>query len=377
MYKVLWIDDEPKEGFINLAYENDIEIEIAKTHDEGMTKLLDPIKIWDAIILDANCKIHDVQETPNIISLNKSILEIHAFCKRRFIPWFVFTGGGYEGFESIKYLIGSEREWDDRNFYLKTTKDREALFVNLKKAADSTFLTRVKIKYSDIIEVCQDKYIGGTSTEDVISLLQSVERDEISNSSIANVARKVLEDFFMSCHRLKLLPADIETMNDQSKFLCRKEMTQIFPIYCQQILYPVVSVCQDGSHRLIIDNDVRSRKAPYLLRSTIFSICNLLIWLKNFIDQAPDNDLITECVSKAYESYKGQKYSGNILKGEINKKEFNKYAFLVPEDKLENIFITPDIVEKECLENGMIVSVMWDYDSKKGEKKRKVVKVIR
>ena len=260
---------------------------------------------------------------------------------------------------------------------LKTTKDREALFVNLKKAADSTFLTRVKIKYSDIIEVCQDKYIGGTSTEDVISLLQSVERDEISNSSIANVARKVLEDFFMSCHRLKLLPADIETMNDQSKFLCRKEMTQIFPIYCQQILYPVVSVCQDGSHRLIIDNDVRSRKAPYLLRSTIFSICNLLIWLKNFIDQAPDNDLITECVSKAYESYKGQKYSGNILKGEINKKEFNKYAFLVPEDKLENIFITPDIVEKECLENGMIVSVMWDYDSKKGEKKRKVVKVIR
>lgn len=46
-YKVLWIDDEPTEEFMNEAYEYGLDIINAKCHDAGMILLKDPDKQWD------------------------------------------------------------------------------------------------------------------------------------------------------------------------------------------------------------------------------------------------------------------------------------------------------------------------------------------
>ena len=71
---VLWVDDIPTEEFMNEAFENGIEITPVKCVNSGMNALRDTSKSWDAIILDANCKItEDEQEQPTLKALKKAI----------------------------------------------------------------------------------------------------------------------------------------------------------------------------------------------------------------------------------------------------------------------------------------------------------------
>ena len=148
-YKVLWIDDEPNEEFMNEAYEHGLDIKNVTCHDDGMLQLKDSTNHWDAVILDAYCKISKEQsESPSLKSLTESIGTINEYCiKNRFIPWFVYTSGAYEGFNFLENQISEKRDWDDRLYYSKPL-DRIKLFDNLKNAADQQVATHLKRKYS-------------------------------------------------------------------------------------------------------------------------------------------------------------------------------------------------------------------------------------
>ena len=53
-YSVLWIDDNPSEGFLNEAFEYGLEIDVMTCHNDGMAALRNPNNSYDAIILDVN-----------------------------------------------------------------------------------------------------------------------------------------------------------------------------------------------------------------------------------------------------------------------------------------------------------------------------------
>ena len=57
-------------------------------------------------------------------------------------------------------------------------------------------------------------------------------------------------------------------------------MTGIVPVYIQRSFHSAVTVSNEGSHRLRIDQDTKDGVAPYLIRSTVFELLNILIWLK-------------------------------------------------------------------------------------------------
>lgn len=288
-YKVLWIDDEPNEEFMNEAYEYGLDIENAKCHDKGMILLKDTNKHWDAVILDAYCKITDEQtETPSLASLTESIGSIQEYCfKTRFIPWFVYTSGTYEGFESLDNQISKKREWDDRSYYSKPSQ-RYDLFNKIKEAADSQLATHLKRKYADIWKIYP--------YEDIISLLEIADGGGNKTASIFNDVRKVL-DWAMQycCEHGFPLKFNGSNLGECSAKLGKTEMQAYVPLYIQRSFHSSVEITNNGSHKLIVNEHVNRGHSPYLVESTVFELLNILVWCASL---PQEENKIQESVTK-------------------------------------------------------------------------------
>lgn len=275
MYKVLWIDDQPNEEFISEAFESDINVIVATCYNDGVMMLEDRSNHFDAIIIDANCKTsNDEREAPSLDVLRDLIEYIVKLCStNQFIPWFIFTGGAYEGFSHINLMISRNRPWDDRPYYSKST-DSEVLLENIKKAADKHDETQLKMKYADIWAVCPD--------QNVLNILSSLEKEDICNASIFNEIRKVLDWIMEYCNKSGVLAITYSGSNlgKCSKALGDLKMKEFVPIHIQRSIHSCVEITNNGSHRLEIDDYVKSGNAQYLLRSTTYELLNILIWCK-------------------------------------------------------------------------------------------------
>lgn len=280
-YKVLWIDDDPKEEFMNEAAEYDIDIEVALCHNEGVRLLQSTQTNWDAIILDANCKISSKNEMPSLYSLGESIRHIDHLCKTdRFIPYFIYTGGGYEGYDLLTTFVPRNRDWDDREYYNKPSQ-RYELFDNLKKAADNQICTQIKHKYDNVFSWIP-------ISDDILKILRIIENNETTNASIFNDIRKVLDWVMDYCNKCGVLPVRFSGSNlgECSMFLGKREMTDFVPLHIQRSFHSCIEIANNGSHRLEIDKAVKSGEAPYLLRSTVFELLNVLYWCKSLPNDA-------------------------------------------------------------------------------------------
>ena len=82
--KVLWVDDEPNDDFMNEAYEEGLDLDNVICVEDGIASLKDPSKSYDAIILDGNCRImHDMNEQPSLHALRNAITHRQPIMKVR------------------------------------------------------------------------------------------------------------------------------------------------------------------------------------------------------------------------------------------------------------------------------------------------------
>lgn len=308
-YRVLWIDDDPSEEFVNEAFEYDLDIEVKTCHNDGIMALKNKYNKFDAIILDANCKItNDVSEKPSLAALTESIHEVHSFCTLgTLIPWFVYTGGGYEGFDDLAGRIPSKREWDDRKYYNKPI-DRYLLFKKLKLSVEQANSKGWKIWniYRSVFEVFENKNpynaLDAKEKSTLLELLMAIDLPEESTKPRhLNELRKLVAGAIMkSLTNMGVIPSSIIELNGKSRHLADHRFKEAIPIHVQRSFYSIVSICQDGSHTekeaeegkipAQIDKLVRDGEAPYLLRSLVFELLNILIWLNGFMNSYKDRE---------------------------------------------------------------------------------------
>ena len=67
-------------------------------------------------------------------------------------------------------------------------------------------------------------------------------------------------------------------LNACSVYLGKKELSDYVPVHIQRSMHSCVEICNNGSHRIEIFNYVQSGQAPFLIRSTVFELLNLLKW---------------------------------------------------------------------------------------------------
>ena len=300
---VLWVDDEPTDSFIDAAYKYGIDITPCECVNDGISILKENTTHWDAIILDANCKISKDEKVPSLKALTKAVSQLVTI--RADVPWFVYTGEDYEGVEHLQYMI-MERAYDDRPYYNKP-KDMVLLFDKIKAVIAHSLEFRVKRKFGDICSFYKEQ--NNDEDKDLVDLLVKLEFNDIStDANISNEIRKLLDWVMSYLNKVGVLPVPFtgSNLNDCSRALGDPEMNKqnMVPLHIQRIIFSSTTMANDGSHRLGLDKRIREGLAPYWNYNAIWELINIFQWCSQLPRPGDDRvdayRFITETICKKY-----------------------------------------------------------------------------
>ena len=290
MINVLWIDDNPEqfEEFLDDAEDEGLHITVSKTVESGLKELEDRNKIYEAIILDANCMISDeIREVPQLVALSHAIAGI--YIRNINLPWFVYTGGGYEGEEALRHMIPQQyRNWDEKQWYDKPGEEYE-LFNAIRKAVENREDSYLMESYPEAFKIC-----GNQELLDVLRRIdtKSFQRDETIPNTIRCLTDKICDYLYEN----SIYPEQYKTSNKikECSILFATDIENIHvPIYIQDSFRFLNGYCNAGSHESEksqsdkrkanqVRKDIKSGDAKYLNRSAFHSLMNIILWTTLF-----------------------------------------------------------------------------------------------
>jgi hypothetical protein len=133
----------------------------------------------------------------------------------------------------------------------------------------------------------------------MLSIIKIHENREFNNADVFNKIRKVLDWIMQTVSDYGLLatPFNGTNQNDCSRFLGNPKLNDYIPVYIQRNLFSLVTLANEGSHRLITDQAVKNGIAPFLVTSTIFELMNVLMWTLQLPRDQESIDKIDKIVS--------------------------------------------------------------------------------
>jgi len=274
-YHIIWIDDEwdlMTSFKTNCLLRYNIELTPFKTQKDGLDAYAQNPQYWEAIILDAKVLDESLNERPDIKSLNKAITRIN---KEFDVPFFISTG-------QPDYISDVLFESLFSGYYKKGTDD-EKLCLDILKSVEEKAQRQIMNRYQEIFSWLPREMYG-----EVISLLTIIEKGDSRNTNVFNNIRKILDWIMTELNRYGILALDFNgsNLNDCSRFLSSNELQEFVPQYMQRQIHSCCTISNEGSHRLVADEDVRTGTAPFLVRSTVFELLNILMWMH----QLPKDD---------------------------------------------------------------------------------------
>lgn len=321
--KVLWIDDQPNDAFIDDAFDLDIRIDVRRNYDDGVTALQSTCA-YDAIILDANCLCHnDSSEIPDISALGYGIKSIKAAGIN--LPWFVYSLGGFSGDIAIDVIVKGyqdERPYDQVLWYKKPAQEQE-LFDKIKEVVSNRNEYQLKQRYS--AEFAAAKSVKDAERLLLEGLLFEYQNSPKSIQDYFNPIRKIAENIVSQCQSLGYIPSNM-TLNGIAKLLYSDPGSEVEGVSLQKRIMTralghsfiyFLDITQDASHDKLdlplgITDYVRDRKNTNLFKSVLYIVMDLLLWF----DELKRTDVDSRNIQIHY------KYTGTVIMKEINGRSF-------------------------------------------------------
>lgn len=287
--RVLWIDDNPEEfkEFLDDAYDAGLEIHVEKTVEAGLNELLNQNRIYEAIILDANCKIADeLKETPHLAALSHAIAGI--YMRHIDLPWFVYTGGGYEGEKALNYIIPQQfRQWDKQQWYDKPDQEFE-LFEAIKSAVENREETKILNAYPEAFKF--------SSSQVLLNILKRMNTEDFKRDvTIPNAIRTILEEDICSFLRDNGIYPDVFKTNNRVKecsiFFGKDQKNACVPAYIQRLFHFFTDYSNEGSHGADKRDaavakkqkrHIEGGKAKYLNQAGVYALLSICQWCSTF-----------------------------------------------------------------------------------------------
>ncbi len=301
-YKVLWLDDEYNREELDhiprKAKKAGIDLIGFSSATEGVEELERRHAQYDAVILDGlffeeEGSSGDAVDEAALIAVKNALVALTARTGE-VLPEFVLSGQPSILSESNSVLRVHKvpRVYDKNN-----DADFDALWADIKTAADNCLDTQIRHRYQRVFDVCTERYIGATAASELLSILRR-ENDEgfVQDASTQiNAIRKIVEDLFRACHREGLVPdAFVQgslKLNETCRFLGGMPQlgfqvrNGIVPRTVADLLDSTLTIAQPASHRLHVDEHVRLVHSPYLLYATVYMLLDVLLWFKIFVDE--------------------------------------------------------------------------------------------
>lgn len=334
---VLWIDDRHAEmrDFKVRAEQLGVKLHPYRSSEKGLAALEERLHFFDAVLLDGLFALNEEQEegTERLNALSIAVARLNQLKNIKNFKHFILTGQEtLEQSEQFKDMFG--------DFYLKRDpKSVQQLFKDLRLAAEAMADTQIRHRFQRVFEVCTDRYIGEAAASELLIILRR-ENDEASiteATSRITAIRKIIEDLFRACNREGLVPEAFITGNVKlsatSKFLSGitedgyKLAPGTVPDLVGSLIKNILAVAQPASHRAQVDAHMTAVHSPYLLYSITYTLLDVLLWFKSFVDAragAPDKpDLFSriegerECIVAGIIEQDDQKnyHCGDILLG--------------------------------------------------------------
>lgn len=296
-YKILWIDDQYEllsELMERCEVINGFEITKCRFAKEGMKTFENHLEEWSAVVLDAKVLMESLNEVPNLTGLRYCRDRINELKPRRYVPMFVFTGQ--------PDLISNELFENMVDKYYSKGDDDDQLIEDIIFAADQQEETQIIHKHQTVFDAWPE------SKHDLLRILKVLEKEDCQNNSVLNDIRKIMSDVMFRLNNRGLCTEihDGSNLNACSRMLCQPYMETIIPVYIQRAIHTCVAVTNPGSHRTKTDLDVKDGRAPYLIRSLIYNMLDILYWCKN-LPPKEFKDISLKAVEQAKEQYEKNK----------------------------------------------------------------------
>lgn len=301
VYKVLWVDDEYNtpalQEVADLAWDRNIDMNTACKSAEEALVHLEHSREFDAVVLDIRflkTQSDTLESSGRIKGLRKVTDRLKQLKdKGGWLPTFIYSGQ-----PDIYNSEDFKDTYEDYPLFQKTGEGTNQLFAAIIKAVDEKVETRVKLNYSPLFDVCSSHYMFDSSlTERLLNYAGQIDQNDVKKPEYLNDIRKLIEELFEKCGQIGLMKPGIDSLTDKSKFLCDNKMQSFIPPYIQESIRFILRCTQEGSHYGIADSDMRNGTSPFLFRSLFYSLSNVLVWWKQFIDSKPDKEELNKVVS--------------------------------------------------------------------------------
>lgn len=289
MIEVLWIDDDCRNslgelsplgrGMVEDARDKGINITPMLTYKEGIDAISNYPQKWFAVILDIrNDKATTENVSDDFDAAKDEINRIQTRNNQKEPYIFILSAYAqdYRAFSTIR-----RQSYCSRAIYAKPG-DYELLFEDILKLQNVSKLFTCQEQYKDVLNIAKD-FCKEETWQKLLKVLYEITiNDAKNNPALFNEMRKILEDIMkvLEQYRYSYFAETKEeiSLNNLSRYIGNDK---IVPIYIQRAFHTLTSVTQNGSHRLEVDSDVSCSRAPYLLRSCLYELCNILTWMRS------------------------------------------------------------------------------------------------
>lgn len=287
--KVLWMNngDESLLHFIEDGKSHGLDIFTCRNITECFIKLNSNIASWEAIIINADCRIRE--EKPKIGNLSNAIKRLRT--NYRDIPRFVAVNDEkltYNVRTRLKDILEEEEE------YGLLQPSASSLFESIRTKVDNTPEAIVRKRHSKVLRFLPE------ARDKLVRLLIKLESHDITcDSDIPNVCRKILEklqksELFNNVYisngiyeGLKnkhkndgdyKFATDVYNKLSPTDFSYAFGLAQNVPLHVKRSIFACTSIVNPGSHDSKTDILIEQGKAPYATRALIYELLNVLYW---------------------------------------------------------------------------------------------------
>ena len=298
-YKILWIDDkwEELDSFKDRCElpKHGMEVIPCKYSVDGMILFEKYLEEWSGVILDAKVLKDKESKLDTLHGLTYSLKKINELSHRRKIPYYIFTG-------QPDTASGTAFAEEHEEHYYEKDKDEERLIEDIKRNADSLLETQIKHEHQIVFDIWPE------SCHDLLRILKVLKNEDWLNNSVLNDIRKIMSDVMTRLYERGFCTVEHDGSNlaDCSRMVGNRNVEEIIPVYIQRAIHTCVEVTNPGSHRTKTDNDVGKGNAPYLIRSLIYNMLDILYWCR-LLPPKEERDKTLLAIRVAQEKYEQEK----------------------------------------------------------------------
>ena len=269
--KVLWMNngEDGLQQYVELAKDYDLEITTCKCMIDFRHTFNDKYTRWDAVMIN-----HKVKESPDLEAKFAGLYSAIDLVKNK-KPFFVVTLSDIRNKAALMGVLTSNER------YYNISNSSQELFNAIRIKVNNSPHNFVINKYSDVCRFCNHPSL--------ISLLKKLEFGEDAlqaDEQIPNTCRSILEWLEQSLVfkkyglSYKIISNKIETKKKEEMELYKtdKSFKLTIPPHLARSFHFCCEVTNEGSHEILSKKLIREGKAPYLNKSLIFNLLNVLKW---------------------------------------------------------------------------------------------------